>query len=197
MPTKVHPGDGSPLPPLRGWQKLRRSVFGAQHAGRRYDVAVDFFDVDERIPLYVDGRHVETRASPAAFPVPGGRIEVALGTYGLKRARIVTDDGAEHRLEPAHGTLEHWRQSVDRRHPAASRAVSAVSWTVLVAALLVGLTELLDVGLPWLADIADLPLPEASPIHFPAWITGPAAVLGPVAAIDRALMMRHHWLLDD
>ncbi|WP_460817346.1 hypothetical protein [Microbacterium petrolearium] len=196
MGKKEEPGDGSALPRARGIRRLWHSTFGIDHAGRRYDVAVDYFDLDERVRLYIDGQHTATQSSPAAFEVPGGRVEVAFSLYGLKRARLVAD-GVERRLEPGTETLERWRQEVDARHPTASRAVSAVSWTVLVVALLVGVTELLDVGLPWLAEITGADLPQASPIRFPEWMTAPAAVLGPIAAIDRALMMRHHWLLDD
>ena len=196
MGKKEEPGDGSALKRARGIHRLWRSTFGIDHAGRRYDVAVDYFDFDEKVRLYVDGRHVATPTSPAAFDADGARIEVAFSLYGLKRVRLV-DAGVERRLEPGPATLERWRQDVDRRHPVASRAASATSWTVLVVSLLVGVTELLDVGLPWLAGLIGWDLPEGSPISFPEWMTAPAAVLGPIAAIDRALMMRHHWLLHD
>lgn len=196
MAKKEQPGDGSPLPHASGIVRLWRSTFGLDHGGRRYDIAVDFLDLDERVRLYVDGRHAATQTSPASFAVEDARIDVTFSLYGLSRAHLVAA-GRERRLEPGAGTLERWRQQVHHRHPIASRVASGVSWTVLVVALLVGVTEGLDLVLPWLADVTGWALPEQSPVRFPEWMTAPAAVLGPIAAIDRALMMRHHWLLDD
>lgn len=190
MASRMTPGDGAPLEPVRGWQKLWRTSFGVRRDGVRYDIDADLLDLDEKVRLFLDGRHVETRTSPARFPIPGATIEVAFSMVGLKRAHVVDASGGESAMSPNPGTLEHWRQSMDRSHPTASRVLSAASWAVLVLGLVTGVTELLDLAGPFIG------LEGGAPFRFPEPVAGALGTLGIAAAIERALMLRHHWLLD-
>lgn len=190
MGQKVESGDGRPLEPVRGWEKLWRSSFGADIDGARYDIDLNFFDFDEKVRLFVGGRLSETRGAPAKFPIRDGSVSVAFGMYGVRRAQIERASGDVIRMEPNSGTLEHWRRETDRRYPVASGIVSMLSWLVLVLGLLVGVTELLDLAGPHLG------LEDGSPVTVPEPFNGVIGGLGIVAALDRALMLRHHWLLD-
>ncbi|MBP2436276.1 hypothetical protein [Microbacterium amylolyticum] len=180
--------DGEQLEPVRGLQMLWRSSFGTDRGGDRYDVDADFFDFDEKLRFYVNGRLADVQKSPAQFDVDGGRVEAAMSLYGMKRAHLVTQAG-EVRLEPNAGTAEKWREDIDRRYPVASRIVSAASWVILVLALVVAVTEVTALVLP-IVGIADGALPR-----LPTSVSAPLGGLGLVAALDRALMMRHtRWL---
>src|SRR5690606_28092287 len=108
-------GDGQALKPMRGWQVLHRTMFGTDHAGVRYVIDVPIFD--DEAHLYVDGRQHAKASLPARFEVPGGRIEVASSTYGVKRMHLVLDDGSQRQLSPAPRTAEWWRARLAARHP--------------------------------------------------------------------------------
>lgn len=90
------------LRPLRRHEILTRSLY-ATHLpetggpGAQWTVEVDQArDGDAR--LYRDGEQVARAGMPASLPVPGGRIEVDAGLYGITRMHLVTDDGGERRL---------------------------------------------------------------------------------------------------
>ena len=92
MGQKVESGDGRPLEPVRGWEKLWRSSFGADIDGARYDIDLNFFDFDEKVRLFVGGRLSETRDAPAKFPRPGWlrqrRVRDVRCAAGTDRARV-------------------------------------------------------------------------------------------------------------
>ena len=87
-------------------------------------------------------------------------------------------------LEPVEGTLEAWRLGLARERPGLSTVIGAVSWTVLVIALVTGIGELL--GLAGF-EIGPLALPAALNL-----VLGVAAI---AAAIERALRFKSiRWL---
>lgn len=190
--SKERRGDGSPLRALGRWHFVWRTVMGIDHAGVRWDIDVDFFDPSENVRLYRDGIQDRVQRGTADFDVGGGdRLEAAWSAYGLRRARLVLRDGTVRQLEPAHGTAERWRADLDANRPAASRLLSATSWTVLVLALVLQLPQLVQTVAEvthWFAFTA--------PVTLPAWLNTPMTVAGVLAAIERALRLRHHWLLD-
>ena len=101
-------GSGAPLPPYRWWQMFSRSLFhlrvtGADGARRTYSVDVTHAGDEDgvvRARLYEDGFLHATSKVPAAFPVPGGTIEVAVSGFGLRRSHYVRADGWEQQLAP-------------------------------------------------------------------------------------------------
>lgn len=201
--ARVRPGDGSPLPEYRFWQLLTRSLFRLEIP--RPDGGREVWEVDVRhgrdsssgkrpAMLYRDGVQVAQANLPVTFPVPGGVVEVATSLYGLKRIHHVADDGAEQVLRPHPRSLEGLRARFGRRFPRASAVVGAVS----VAVLLVGLALTLGVVAEQVTRIP--PVAAAlgtftSPVPLPGWVKAAVPVVTVLAATERSLALRSHWLL--
>jgi len=175
--------------PVRGGGRVWRGAFEVEHAGSTWTVDVDFFDWQERVGLYRDGVRVDERRSRARSPLPGGaRIEAGLSTFGMRRVHLVVG-GHEEQLRPAPGTGEAWRADLGRRRPRVARALGALSWTVLVVALVTQVPG-------WVDGAAGLL--GAEPVvgwELPAPVDVVLSVAGVLAALERALAMRwSRWL---
>lgn len=197
---KIKPGDGHPLQPFRWWQLLGRSLFYAplqtdEGAPLTYAVSVDYFDWDEQADVYLNGKHHARAALPAAVPVEGGTIEIATTMYGLKRMHFVDDAGNARVLQPDAGSAEGFRAKLAHRKPALSRAIGVAAIVILVVSLPIGLLQIVeffshtDMG----QNLMD---PFTSPVNLPEWASTPLVVLGVAAALERALTLRNHWLID-
>lgn len=145
--------------------------------------------------LYRNGVRVARSTLPAAFPVPGGVIEVSASMYGLKRIHYVTPDGAERQLAPDPASAEGRRARLGRTHPVLSRSVSVASVVVLIIALVLGVPQILE-EITRIPPIAQAIGTFASPFHLPVWAN--TALLGAtiLASTERALRLRHNRLLD-
>ncbi len=201
---RVRAGQGEPLARFRWWQLLSRSLFtltlhepdgtaavyavDVRHLGDRHDGEV-------RARLYRDGSRITYSRLPARFPVPGGHIEVATSSYGLRRCHYVAADGAESQLAPHPATAEGRRLGLQRTHPRLSRLVGAAS-TLLV---LVGV----GVAVPQLIETLSLvpPLAEAfgtfdSPVDLAPAANVAVGIATVAASTERALRLRSNWLDD-
>lgn len=187
------------LTPLRWGAGLIRGRFEVEWNGAHYVVDCNYFDLDERVHLYRDGRLVDTaKGGKARFVIADGvRIEAALSKFGMKYVRLRrAGDRSTRPLQPMRGTAEAWRAEVDRRHPVASRAVGIVAVLVLIIMLLLELPQLINlVGtLTPHVGLAGFGIPEVS-------LTGPqnaaVVIIGGLAGLERALSMKHNPLLDD
>lgn len=201
---RVKSGDGHALPRFRWWQLLGRALYylrlddgyGGQNV---YAVDVRHNRTDSsgyaNADLYIDGRHHARSRMPAAFPVPGGKIEVKKSGFGLKRCHYVTADGTAHQLQPDRVSAEGRRAHLDRAHPAVSRGVSFFSTIVLLASLAVLIMQLLE-KLTQPAPIAAHIGTFTSPIDLPVWLNIAVGALAAAASTERALRLRYSWLLD-
>lgn len=197
---KIEPGDGHPLKPFRFWELLGRSLFyaplqrqdGTQHT---YAVSVNYFDWDDKADLYLNGTHHARAKLPVAFPVDDGSIEVATTTYGLKRMHFVDHSGAARVLKPDPGSAEGLRAKLAHRAPGVSRAIGILAILILLTLLPFALLQLAELisHTEFAQQYID---PFTSPINLPAWATTPALILSIVAAMERALTLRNHWLID-
>lgn len=198
--NKVTSGDGRPLGDFRWWHVVTRSVFYldlSNPSGDDEALAVDvhYFDEVDRAHLYRDGHQIARARLPASFPVTGGAIEVAATTYGLSRMHYVTEGGDERVLRPHPLSLEGLRARFGRRHP---RLSVAVGW-VAVAVLLTGLVVAIPQVVAWISEldvVASRLGTFSSPITLPRWANTALVVGGILAALERALTLRNHWLID-
>ena len=147
--------------------------------------------------LYRDGVQVARSNLPAAFPVPGGVIEVARSSYGLTRMHYVPAQDAEApiMLRPHRRSPEGVRARIAHNFPGLSRFIGAVAIVVLLVGLVTGLPQ----GLQMITEIP--PIAErfgvfTSPFQFPAWLNTTLLVAGILAATERALTLKNHWLID-
>lgn len=199
--------DDETLRPVRGLQWLWRTQFETEHDGSHYAVEADMFDPMERCILYRDGVRVAHQSSPARFhlgpeprPRAGAndypRIEVAMSMLGMKRAHLVLPSH-DVQLQPARGTAEAWRADLHRDRRGLSTLLAVVSFTILLAALLLELPQLLETitHLELFAQVSDWRFD--SPVQLSREVNTAVSVAGIVAGLERALRLRHSWLLDD
>ncbi|MFF4856826.1 hypothetical protein ACFY2N_18240 [Streptomyces rubiginosohelvolus] len=204
LERRVKPGDGKPLKPFRWWQMTRRSLLSivlpvGGGLSATYTVEVKHGGDAEtgvvRARLYRDGICEAESKLPARFPAPGGTIEVRRSEVGMRRCHFVADDGREARLVPDPRSAEGRRMNFAREHPGASALIGAVS----VVLLLIGVgLNLLQAAQP----ISEIPaIAESlgtfeSPVRLPVWANVTLGVGAALAATERAMRMRYHWLLD-
>ncbi|KAA9143513.1 hypothetical protein F6B41_20840 [Microbacterium lushaniae] len=196
-------GEGQRLPRYRWWQQFSRSLFHLQLAGEngsRQTWSVDVrpggdADGEVRARLYLDGVHQATAKPPAAFPVPGGTIEVAVSAFGVKRSHYVTFDGTERQLSPDPSSAEGRRARLDRTHPAASHALGVASMVVLAVALVLGIPQIIE-QITQIPPVAEMVGTFSSPVQLPAWANISLLVATVAASTERALRLRYNWLLD-
>jgi hypothetical protein len=196
---RLKPGDGSALQSFRWYQTLGRSLFTLRAPQATYAVDVRHWQNsssgEPKAQLYVDGRQELTSKLPAAFPVAGGAIEVAVSNFGIKRAHFVATDGSEHMLTPDPKSAEARRARLDRRHPALSRGIGALS----VLMLLVGIVLLaLQVAEP-ISKIPPIAMNIGifqSPVDLPWWANVALGLAAALGSMERALRMQYRWWLD-
>lgn len=199
--ARIEAGDGSALQRFRWWQLPGRALFHLQPSDSESTYSVDVRhwqnqgSGEVRANLYRNGRHTAASKLPAAFPVAGGTIEVAMSGFGIKRCHYVSVDGKEQQLRPDPSSAEGHRARFDHNHPLVSRLVGVIS----VAMLLVGIALLLlHVGerLSQIPPVADSVGTFVSPLDLPLWLTIALTIAAALASIERALRLRYHWLLD-
>ncbi len=192
---KVKDGDGSHLKRYRFWHLISYSRFYIDYGEHRYHVQVDYWD--DKAALYTDGKQTSVSPLPASFPLDGARLEVAATMYGMKRAHLVDDHtGNETQMHASKGTAEAGRAKIAVKYPRTSRAIGAAAVVVLLASLAFWVPTALEfvTHLDVVADV--LGGSFTSPITMPAWLSTPLTVAGVIAAVERALTLRSHWLID-
>lgn len=200
---RVRPGDRHALQRYRWWQLFSRSLFHlhlTDKDGQRHTWSVDVrhggdSNGEVLAQLYLDRQHHARSKFPAAFPVPGGAIEVVASGYGLKRCHYVTHDGAERQLVPDPASAEGRRARLERKHPALSRTIALVSVAVLLVALILGVPQIVQ-EISQIPPIAENVGSFTSPFRLPAWFNLTLLGATAVASTERALRLRNNWLLD-
>ncbi|MFE1168519.1 hypothetical protein [Nocardiopsis sp. NPDC058789] len=201
---RVTTGDGRRLKAFRWWQLLSRSLFHLplrQADGRTTLCSVDVRhwgrkeDGEVTADLYLDGVRHARSTMPAVLPVPGGRVEVATSSFGLRRCHHVPDDGAERQLVPDPRSAEGRRARLDREHPALSRWIGAVSVALLVVGLGLNLLQALE-PLSQIPPVNDVTGTFTSPVLLPLWLNVTLGVGAALGSVERALRLRYSWLDD-
>lgn len=209
----AEPGDGSALKDLRWWQVLTRTQFFLdqtedEERPAMYTVDVRYLATELEggkiaegarhapVALYRDSRQLHIANPPVAFDVPGGVIEVATNAYGLTRMHHVPEDGgAPQKLRPHHRSLEGLRARFGRRHPRASAAIGGLAILILLVGLVLMVPQAVEL-LTSVSLVAEQTGTFTSPIQLPAWANTALLVAGLLAATERALSLRNHWLID-
>jgi hypothetical protein len=160
-----------------------------------YTVDVRRFTLVAAVHLYLDGRHHASSRTPAAFPVEGGVIEVAMSYTGFKRCHYVADDGTERQLTPDPKSAGGRRVRFDREHPWLARVIGFTAVVVLVTGLGVNILQALE-PISQIPPLADNFGTIESPIHLSLWLNFTLAFVAALASRERALRLRHNPLLD-
>lgn len=199
---RLRPGDGSPMPRLRWWQALSRSVRATTAPGdatSTYTVDVrrggDLSDGEVRARLYVDGALDAVSRMPARFPVPGGHIVVAARMSGLRRCHYVRADGTAVPLIPHPASAEGRRARLARTRPWLSRAVDAVSTVLVVVGVAVVLLQLAET-LSQVPAVTEAFGVLEVPVRLPVAVEVAAGMGAVVASAERALRLRATWIDD-
>ncbi|GAA1582552.1 hypothetical protein [Nocardia ninae] len=191
------------MQPFRWWQLPGRALFYLPLSGGGLDTV---YAVDVRhwqnqssggvkADLFLDGRHHAESKLPAAFPVAGGRIEVAMSRFGLKRCHYVTVDGSEHQLIPDRKSAEGRRAHLDRRYPLLSRSIGLLSVVMLLVGVALLVNQLAE-PISRIPPIAERIGVIETPIDLPGWAIVGLGFGAVLASVERSLRMRYHWLLD-
>lgn len=196
---KVKPGDGHALKEFKWWQIFTRSLFFIRlkeedGTSSVYAVNVHYFDEDEVVDLYRDEIHIARAKLPGIFPVPGGVIEVEATMYGLKRMHYVTEK-EEQMLSPYAKSLEGFRFKLDIRYPRISKMIGYSAIFILLVSIVLGLPQLIALisQIPFIAERFGT---FESPIVLSSWLNSTLATAAVLAALERALTLRYHWLID-
>jgi hypothetical protein len=199
---RVRAGDGRPLAPFRWWQLMGRSLFFLSlpaDDGPLETYAVDVRqagdpdDGEVRARLYRNGAQIAVSKLPARFTVPGGHIEVAVGSYGLRRCHYVTADGRERQLTPHPGSAEGWRARLHHRHPVLSRSIGVLSALIILVGVCIAVPQLVET-ISQAPPIAENLGVFTSPFHLPPALNVTVAVAVFLASTERALRLRSTWL---
>ncbi|MPQ98817.1 hypothetical protein GB931_12985 [Modestobacter sp. I12A-02628] len=201
---RVRPGAGEPLPRFRWWQLFGRSLRtltlrAPDGSSATYAVDVrragDGSDGAVRARLYLDGALLAHSTLPARFPVAGGHIEVAVGTFGLRRCHHVRADGGETQLAPDPSSAEGRRAQLHRTRPRLSGLIGLVSAGLVIAGLCVTVPQLLQ-AVSQAPPIADSIGTFTSPVRLPPAASVLIAIAAVIGSTERALRMRSSWLDD-
>lgn len=148
-----------------------------------------------RAALYLDGALRLKSRLPARFPVEGGHIEVRISQGGMRRCHFVALDGTERQLVPHPKSAEGRRMRFARRHPTASAFIGAISVLMLTVGFFLGLLQAAE-PISQVPQIAASIGSFESPVELPLWLNLCLGFGAAVGAIERALRMQYHWLLD-
>ena len=98
-------------------------------------------------------------------------------------------------LKPDPASAEGLRARFAQRAPRTSRLIGILAVVILLTLLPIGLLDLAEIitHTEFAQQYID---PFTSPIRLPDWATTPALVLSILAALERALTLRNHWLID-
>lgn len=198
---RIEPGNGQPLKAFRWWQPTFRSLYHLRLAEAAYAVEVSHLhrftsnDGKGKAFLYRGGTQISESRLPAAFPVPGGWIEVAATSFGLKRCHYVTEDGTEEQLLPDPASAEGRRARLSRERPALSRLIGIGSLLMVVIPLLLLVPQLAEAAshVPQLAERFGT---FTSPIDLPRWLDIALGVAAASASVERGSRLRYSRLLD-
>ncbi len=194
---KVRDAKGEPLKDIRFWEYFHRTVFHQKIDVDLYTVDVDLYGKELMGPesaLYKNGVRIKESTVPSLYEVPGGFIEVETTNYGVKKIHYVTDAG-ELQMMPDKGSLEGKRARFELKFPTASKWVGYIAIAILIIGLIIAIPAVIEM-ITHMDLVADNAGTFKSPFQLPGWLNVTLVVLGLLAATERALSLKNHWLID-
>ena len=194
---KVKDAKGEPLKAIRFWQYFQRTVFHKKIEQDVYSVDVDLYGKEWMGPesaLYKNGRRIKESSVPSVYEVPGGFIEVETTTYGVKRIHYVTDSD-ELQMVPDKHSLEGMRARFDSKFPMTGKWIGYIAIAILIISLIVAIPAVIEL-ITRINIVGDNFGTFTSPFQFPYWLNATLVILGLLAATERALSLKNHWLID-
>jgi hypothetical protein len=98
-------------------------------------------------------------------------------------------------LRPHPRSLEGLRARFGRRYPGASRVLGMLAIIVLLLGLVLMVPQAAEL-ITSIPPVAERVGAFTSPIQLPDWLNISLLVAGALAATERALTLRNHWLID-
>lgn len=197
---KVKAGDGHTLKPYRIWHIFTHSLFhititNENNEKIKYALKSRYFADDSSVDLYHGTTHFAYSTLPASIPLENGILEVKSGGSGINQIQYLTDAEERFSIYPDKRSIRGWRISLHKRLPIISTFIGLMATLVLLTSLILGLPQIIESlsGIPWVSENIGT---FVSPIKLSAWINFAIGIAVAFAAIERALMLRSHWLID-
>lgn len=194
-PDPGAPSPGAPVPGTTSTYAVDVHYFADYVEGTFSSQGPSSLPRNPPVALYRDGVQIYRSNQPASLPVPGGVIEVATSMYGLSRMHYVPRQGPERLLRSHPRSAEGLRARFGHRFPGASSAIGVIATIILLVSLALVVPQLLE-AVTQLEVVAERVGTFTSPLQLPGWATATLAVAAVLAAMERALTLRHHWLID-
>lgn len=197
---KVKPGDGHLLKKYQFWHIITHSLFhititNKDNEKTHYALKARYFVNDPSVDLYHNQKHVAYSKLPATLPVKDGIIEVKNGKAGINSINYIPEKQATFSVYPDKRSIRGWRMWVHKRFPLFSAIIAKIAMVILLMSLVLSLPQLLESlsEIPWVAENIGT---FKSPFTFSFWMNVLFGFAGSFALMERALMLRSHWLID-
>ncbi|WP_239741098.1 TetR/AcrR family transcriptional regulator [Mammaliicoccus sp. M-M45] len=198
--NKVKEGDGHNLKPYRLWNIFTHSLFhitiiNEKNGEVNYALKSKYFVGEPRVDLYNNGKHVAYSKLPAAFKLENGILEVRSGGSGINRIKYISNQEENFSVKPDKKSIRGMRLELHKHFPKVSGFISLVSILVIFVSFILSMPQILEslTQIPWIAENIGI---FESPIHFSVAMNISIGIAVAIAASERAMMLRNHWLID-
>ncbi len=193
-------GDGHFLKTYRIWNIFTQSLFHIYITNEKnetiyYALKSRYFAEDSSVDLYHNNKHIAYSTLPAAIPVENGIIEVKSGGSGINSIKYITDKKETFSVYPDKRSVRGLRMGLHKSFPKISSLIAGIAIVILLTSLALSLPQLIEsiAQIPWVSENIGT---FESPINLSVWENFAIGIAVALAAIERALMLRSHWLID-
>ncbi|NMO97940.1 hypothetical protein [Paenibacillus lemnae] len=198
---KVKGGDGHLLKKYQIWNIVTHSLFhveirsAADGKTTKYAIKSRYFTEEPMVDLYREGRHIAFSKLPAVLPIDQGVIEVTKSSSGINGIHFITDQEASFSVYPDKRSIRGLRWWIHKRLPKISACIGVAAVIILFISLALGSTQLLEKisEIPWVSENLGT---FQSPITLSVGTNLGIGIAAFAAGLERALMLRNHWLID-
>lgn len=197
---KVKAGDGHLLKNYRLWHIFTHSLFhititSENNEKTYYALKSRYFAEDSSVDLYLNRKHIAYSTLPATIPIKDGIIEVKSGGSGINSIQYITDKKATFSVSPDKRSIRGVRMWLHKSYPMVSSLMAGVAIVILLMSIALSLPQLIESisKIPWVAENIGT---FQSPFKLSIWMNVAIGIAGAIAATERALMLRSHWLID-